>query len=63
MEIKEIKAFSILELRRILHKCSFCLERAYEETQNNAFLNISMEAHIAGEFLEISIDAQTATIH
>lgn len=62
-EIKEIKTLSVLDLMRILQKCSFCLEIAYEETQENAFLNTSMEADIAREFLEVSIDAQSVTIH
>lgn len=63
MEIKKIKNFTTLELMRILQNCSFCLERAYQKTMENDFLSTSMEADIAREYLEISIDVQTATIH
>lgn len=63
MEIKKLKEFSVLDIMRILQNCSINLERAYQETHENDFLSTSMEADIAREYLEISIDVQTATIH
>ncbi|MFT4058922.1 MAG: hypothetical protein QM652_05175 [Legionella sp.] len=56
MSMPQMKIISRIELITLLRRCATLLERAYQENLEKDFFQVSMDANMASQRLEVELE-------